>query len=91
MNIYITNQSTFHYFRDILFGRIYDRFAVDYIARGTFLECLEPYILCDKLRSIPPSVMKDLVEHYQAKNMLEGVESCIVHLEITSLDIHQAS
>uniref|UniRef100_K1R9K0 Vacuolar protein sorting-associated protein 8-like protein n=1 Tax=Magallana gigas TaxID=29159 RepID=K1R9K0_MAGGI len=58
---------------DILFGRIYDRFAVDYIARGTFLECLEPYILCDKLRSIPPSVMKDLVEHYQAKNMLEGV------------------
>nr|XP_022322565.1 vacuolar protein sorting-associated protein 8 homolog [Crassostrea virginica] len=74
---------------DILFGRIYDRFAVDYIARGTFLECLEPYILCDKLRSIPPSVMKDLVEHYQAKNMLESVESCIVHLEVTSLDIHQ--
>ncbi|CAE1274106.1 VPS8 [Acanthosepion pharaonis] len=73
---------------DILFGRIYDRFGMDVIARGTFLECLEPYILNDKLNSIPPTVMKDFVEHYESKGMLENVEACIVHLEVTSLDIH---
>ena len=56
---------------------------------GTFLECLEPYILGDKLTSIPPSVMKDFVDHYQSLEMLESVEACIVHLEVTSLDIHQ--
>ncbi|CAG2222530.1 VPS8 [Mytilus edulis] len=38
---------------DILFGRIYERFSEDMIAMGTFLECLEPYILGDKLMSIP--------------------------------------
>ncbi|KAJ8320304.1 hypothetical protein KUTeg_001891 [Tegillarca granosa] len=74
---------------DILFGRIYERFGEDMIARGTFLECLEPYILNDKLVSIPPSVMKDFVEHYESRQMLESVEACIVHLEVTSLDIHQ--
>ena len=59
------------------------------IAHGVFLECLEPYILSDKLVSIPPTVMKDFVEHYQEKQLLESVEACIVHLEVTSLDIHQ--
>lgn len=77
------------YYRDILFGRIYERFSADVIAMGTFLECLEPYILGDKLTSIPPSVMKDFVDHYQSRGMLESVEACIVHLEVTSLDIHQ--
>ncbi|KAL5005898.1 hypothetical protein ScPMuIL_017056 [Solemya velum] len=74
---------------DVLFGRIYDRFGEDMIAKGTFLECLEPYIVSDKLSSVPPSVMKDFVDHYQAKGMLESVEACIVHLEVASLDIHQ--
>ncbi|KAL8564238.1 hypothetical protein ACOMHN_050849 [Nucella lapillus] len=74
---------------DVLFGRIYERFAVDIIAKGTFLECLEPYIQCDRLTAIPPAVMKDFVAHYESRGMLDSVESCIVHLDITSLDIHQ--
>ncbi|KAL3853951.1 hypothetical protein ACJMK2_013245 [Sinanodonta woodiana] len=74
---------------DILFGRIYDRFSMDVIAKGTFLECLEPYILNDKLSSIPPSVMKDFLSLYEGKGMLENVEACIVHMDVTSLDIHQ--
>ncbi|XP_041374342.1 vacuolar protein sorting-associated protein 8 homolog isoform X2 [Gigantopelta aegis] len=74
---------------DILFGRIYERFGDDVIAKGTFLECLEPYIISDKLISIPPSVMKDFVDHYETREMLDNVEACIVHLNITSLDINQ--
>ncbi|KAL4217419.1 Vacuolar protein sorting-associated protein 8 [Mactra antiquata] len=73
---------------DILFGRIYERFGADMIAIGTFLECLEPYIINDKLRSMPPTVMKDFVTHYEEKSMLESVEACIVHMDVTSLDIH---
>ena len=78
----------FH-FRDVLFGRIYDRFAVDVIAKGTFLECPEPYIQTDRLTAIPPAVMKDFVDHYESRGMLDSVEACIVHLDIASLDIHQ--
>ncbi|KAK7507486.1 hypothetical protein BaRGS_00001421 [Batillaria attramentaria] len=74
---------------DVLFGRIYERFAVDVIAKGTFLECLEPYIQTDRLTAIPPAVMKDFVDHYESRGMLDSVESCIVHLDIASLDIHQ--
>ncbi|XP_052234778.1 vacuolar protein sorting-associated protein 8 homolog isoform X2 [Dreissena polymorpha] len=73
---------------DILFGRIYERFSMDVIAMGTFLECLEPYILDDRLTMMPPGVMKDFVTHYEQKGMLESVEACIVHMDVTSLDIH---
>ncbi|XP_033629373.1 vacuolar protein sorting-associated protein 8 homolog [Asterias rubens] len=75
--------------RDILFGPIYDRFQQDSIAKGVFLECLEPYILNDTLTSITPGVMKDFVDHYKTKEMVHSVEACIVHMDIASLDIHQ--
>lgn len=64
---------------------------MDVIAMGTFLECLEPYIINDKLRVMPPVVMKDFVTHYEQKSMLESVETCIVHMDVSSLDIHQVS
>lgn len=74
---------------DFLFGKIYDRFSEDPIAKGTYLECLEPYILNDMLTHITPSVMKDFVQHYEQKGILSSVESCIIHMDIASLDIHQ--
>ncbi|GFR94592.1 vacuolar protein sorting-associated protein 8-like protein, partial [Elysia marginata] len=74
---------------DLLFNRIYERFSSDVIAKGTFLECLEPYMQTDRLTSIPPAIMKDFVDHYEMRGLLDSVESCIVHLDITSLDIHQ--
>ena len=72
----------------MLFGRIYDRFSVDVLAAGVFLACLEPYIIDDRLRSLPPVVMRDLVLHYESHNKLSSVEACLVHLDIASLDIH---
>uniref|UniRef100_H2ZCD3 Uncharacterized protein n=1 Tax=Ciona savignyi TaxID=51511 RepID=H2ZCD3_CIOSA len=74
---------------DVLFGRIYERFRVDCVAHGAFLECLEPYILNNQLQSISPEVMQDFVTHYQAKGMLSNVESCLLHLDVSSLDLHQ--
>ncbi|XP_059149378.1 vacuolar protein sorting-associated protein 8 homolog [Physella acuta] len=74
---------------ELLFDRIYERFSCDVIAKGTFLECLEPYMQSDRLTYIPPAVMKDFVDHYEMRGLLDSVESCIVHLDITSLDIHQ--
>ena len=79
----------FSLIRDILFGSVYDRFSSNPVAKGTFLECLEPYILNDDLVSITPSVMKDFVDHYEEKEMVQNVEACIVHMDIASIDIHQ--
>ncbi|NWW02149.1 VPS8 protein, partial [Oreocharis arfaki] len=74
---------------DLLFNQIYDKMSENSVAKGIFLECLEPYILSDKLMGVTAQVMKDLLLHFQDKNRLENLEACIVHMDITSLDIQQ--
>ena len=74
---------------DFLFGRLYEDLSVDSIAKATYLECLEPYILNDTLTVVTPGVMKDFVEHYEQRGAVRCVESCITHMDIASLDIHQ--
>ncbi|KAM6441851.1 vacuolar protein sorting-associated protein 8 homolog isoform 1-T3 [Liasis olivaceus] len=74
---------------DILFGQMYDKLSENSVAKGVFLECLEPYILSDKLVGITAQIMKDLLLHFQDKNLMANMEACIVHMDITSLDIQQ--
>uniref|UniRef100_A0A8D0I5Q0 Vacuolar protein sorting-associated protein 8 homolog n=1 Tax=Sus scrofa TaxID=9823 RepID=A0A8D0I5Q0_PIG len=75
--------------KDLLFSQVYDKLSENSVAKGVFLECLEPYILSDKLVGITPQVMKDLLVHFQDKKLMENVEALIVHMDITSLDIQQ--
>lgn len=74
---------------DFLFGCLYEYFSVDSVAKATYLECLEPYIMNDTLTYVTPGVMKDFIEHYESRGSLAAVEACITHMDITSLDIHQ--
>ena len=61
--------------------RIYQRFKDDYIAHGVFLECLEPYIVKDQLDNVSPEVLKDFVEHYQAKS--KSAPSALLIIQLT--------
>ncbi|XP_069081916.1 vacuolar protein sorting-associated protein 8 homolog isoform X1 [Pleurodeles waltl] len=74
---------------DLLFNQLYDKFSENSVAKGIFLECLETYILRDQLVGLTPQVMKDLLIHFQDRNMMDSVEACIVHMDVTSLDIQQ--
>ncbi|MGH0136272.1 UNVERIFIED_CONTAM: hypothetical protein FKN15_064524 [Acipenser sinensis] len=74
---------------DLLFNQIYSKLGENSVAKGVFLECLEPYILSDRLTGLTPHVMKDLLVHFQDNGMMDSIEACIVHLDITSLDIQQ--
>ncbi|XP_063789062.1 vacuolar protein sorting-associated protein 8 homolog isoform X2 [Pseudophryne corroboree] len=74
---------------DILFSQMYDKLSENCVAKGVFLECLEPYLLRDKLPGLTTHVMKDLLLHFQDRGLMESVEACIVHMDITSLDIQQ--
>ncbi|KAI9280628.1 Golgi CORVET complex core vacuolar protein 8-domain-containing protein, partial [Sporodiniella umbellata] len=67
---------------------IYERFLANQVA-GLFLEALEPAILEDYLSDIPPSVMKELVDHYSKKRLLDELEQIIWHIKPSSLDIDQ--
>ncbi|XP_045567165.1 vacuolar protein sorting-associated protein 8 homolog isoform X2 [Salmo salar] len=76
-------------YRDLLFNQLYTRLVENCVARGVFLESLEPYIVSERLGCVTAPVMRDLLTHLQDNNMMDSVENCLIHLDITSLDIQQ--
>lgn len=73
---------------EFLFDTVYERFA-DNDVKGVFLEVLEPCIIEDRVPDVPPSVMKDLVDHYSKKRLLDELEQVIWHVNPRNLDIDQ--
>ncbi|XP_076019351.1 vacuolar protein sorting-associated protein 8 homolog [Genypterus blacodes] len=74
---------------ELLFNQLYTQLAENVVAKGVFLESLESYIVTDRLGHLTTPIMKDLLAHYHGNGMMESLERCIVHLDITSLDIQQ--
>ncbi|XP_062303689.1 vacuolar protein sorting-associated protein 8 homolog isoform X2 [Osmerus eperlanus] len=74
---------------DLLFEQVYGRLAENVVARGVFLESLEPYIVSERLGCVTAAVMRDLLNHYQDNSRMDSLESCLVHMDVTSLDIQQ--
>uniref|UniRef100_A0A8C1GBJ2 VPS8 subunit of CORVET complex n=1 Tax=Cyprinus carpio TaxID=7962 RepID=A0A8C1GBJ2_CYPCA len=74
---------------DLLFNQIYPRLVENSVARGVFLESLEPYILSERIGCLTAAVMRDLLSYFQENGMMDSVEGCLVHMDITNLDIQQ--
>ncbi|CAG8483775.1 10453_t:CDS:10, partial [Paraglomus occultum] len=74
--------------KEFLFADIYEKYE-QALVKGVFLEVLGPYIIKDKIKDLPPDIMKDLVTHYRNRNMLDTVERCIWHINPQCLDIDQ--
>jgi hypothetical protein len=74
---------------DVLFGPIFDKFAMHPQARGAFLECLRPLVMADRLRSLNPVVMKAFIEHYKQLERPDIVEECVLHMDVANMDINQ--
>ena len=74
---------------DLLFDQLYARLVENTVAKAVFLESLETYIVVDRLGHLTTPIMRDLLAHYHANAMMESLERCIVHLDVTSLDIQQ--
>ena len=45
--------------------------------------------MSDRLPHISPIVMKELIGHYEARGMIGSIESCIPHVDVGCLDVHQ--
>jgi hypothetical protein len=73
---------------EFLFDTVYERFAENNV-KGVFLEVLEPCIVEDRVPDVPPSIMKDLVDHYSKKRLLDELEQVIWHVNPRYLDIDQ--
>ncbi|XP_071337699.1 vacuolar protein sorting-associated protein 8 homolog isoform X2 [Trachinotus anak] len=74
---------------DLLFDQLYARLVENTVAKGVFLEALESYIVADRLGHLTTPIMRDLLAHYHGNGMMDSLERCIVHLDVTSLDIQQ--
>ncbi|XP_035462153.2 vacuolar protein sorting-associated protein 8 homolog isoform X2 [Scophthalmus maximus] len=74
---------------DLLFSQLYARLVENTVAKGAFLESLETYIVADRLGHLTTPIMRDLLAHYHGNGMMDSLERCIVHLDVTSLDIQQ--
>ncbi|KAM6956595.1 LOW QUALITY PROTEIN: vacuolar protein sorting-associated protein 8 homolog [Aplochiton taeniatus] len=74
---------------DLLLNQIYCRLAENVVAKGVFLGEPESYIISERLGHVTTPVMRDLLAHYHGNNMMDSLENCIVHLDVTSLDIQQ--
>ena len=73
---------------DFLFDDLYT-FYQDAKIEGVFLESMEPHIVDDEISVVSPVVIKDLVNHYTARDLNARLEEMICHLDPRTMDIDQ--
>lgn len=63
----------------LLFGGVFARFAASGRA-GWLLDTLEPYIMADRLKALPPAVLQQWIAHCDAAGRTDAVQRCLVKL-----------
>ncbi|TYJ55317.1 hypothetical protein B9479_004040 [Cryptococcus floricola] len=74
---------------EFLFDDAYDHYSQVGI-QSIFLNVLEPFIFSNRVREIPPDIIKALITMHDEKQELDLAESIIWHVDPISLDINQA-
>lgn len=73
---------------DLLFAEVYPWYQ-EGNSETVFLESLEPFINGEEISTMPPTVLKDLVQHYTARGLNNQLEEMICHLDPRTMDIDQ--
>lgn len=73
---------------DDLISVLFDRFRIEGRV-SPFLSALEHFVLNDRLQELPPEIVQHLVEELSRKDQPWRIEECVMHLEITTLDLNQ--
>lgn len=68
---------------------ISDKLCNDVVDQSILFECLKEKITNGQLCKLNPEITKDIIEYFEGKGRLLDVESMIVRLELSCLDIHQ--
>ncbi|KAF1351241.1 Golgi CORVET complex core vacuolar protein 8-domain-containing protein [Delphinella strobiligena] len=74
--------------QDFLFDQVYEPFK-DATKESAFLEILETYIMDDDITSVPPPVVKDLVELFVDRDQTARLEEVLCRLDPRTFDIDQ--
>lgn len=60
-------------------------------SQGIFLDALESYIVEGTVRTLPPTAVKALINHYSTNHSASRLEEIICLLDTTTMDIDQAT
>jgi hypothetical protein len=60
-------------------------------SQGVFLDALEPYIVDGTVRSLPPTAVKALINHFSTNHSTSRLEEIICLLDTTTMDIDQVT
>lgn len=80
----VTNDTT------LVYDEIYTRLSKISAVQKVFYETLEPFIFNNKISSLNPVLMKNLLEYFKENKKLQSFEKCILHLDPINLDIHNS-
>lgn len=75
---------------EFLFEDVYEWYQ-DGGMEGVFLETLEPRILEGEVQIVPPTVLKDLVNHYTNRDLQSRLEVMLCYLDSQMMDIDQVT
>ena len=73
---------------DLLFDEVYPWYQ-EGRSENMFLERIEPFINAEEISTMPPAVLKDLVQHYTTRNLNTQLEELICRLDPRTMDIDQ--
>ena len=74
---------------DLLFGEFYEYIlmkSVDKKANTLFMDSLEPYIIADRVQTIPELMLGKMINHYLQIHKPEIIEKLILHLDPTQIN-----
>jgi len=66
--------------RDPIFDKLYDLCCCNPICTTAYLESLEPFILNDQLRAVPPTIVKEFFTHYEALGNYKVFDTRHMHI-----------
>ncbi|KAK5124168.1 hypothetical protein LTR85_001871 [Meristemomyces frigidus] len=73
---------------DYLFSNVFDSFE-DAEEEAIFIEALEPYVLDNEVKTMPPEVVKSIVSHFISENQAARLEELLCRLDPLSFDLDQ--
>ncbi|KAF2013429.1 hypothetical protein BU24DRAFT_424427 [Aaosphaeria arxii CBS 175.79] len=75
---------------DYLFEDVYDAFEEN-SEEKVFFETLEPYIVDERITTLPPNVLKDLITFYASSGRATRLEEMICRLSTDTMDLNQTT
>lgn len=75
---------------EFLWDEVYNWYE-EHESEGIFLDVLEPYIVDGSVRSLPPTAVKALINHYATNHSSSRLEEIICLLDTTTMDIDQVT